>query len=547
MEQVGAIATGHEASARAGAEVLADGGNAVDAAVAAAFAACHCEPTLTGPGGAGFATVHQPNGDDHTFDFFTSVPGIDGTVEVAGQLVPVDVLFGATTQTFHVGPMSVAVPGFVKGVLHVHGRFGSLPLARVLEPAIRIAREGIQIPASQAYAHHLLTPILTRTAAGRAIFAPRGPMLVAGDRFSQPDLADMLELLAAEGEAAFYRGDIAREIAQWSADNGGLITRADLEQYQVVEREPVRGTWRGFEFVTPPPPSSGGALIAYTLQVLQRANGGIDGPPIDVESPDGVQQLVAALIAANGIRGSEFDGWLYGAGLVPWLLSEDVYGRGAALHAAAHDLAPPAPSSRLGSTTHLSVIDSRGGAVSMTTTTGCGSGEFVGRTGIHLNNMMGEEDLLPVEHVLSPGERLTSMMSPSIVIAGGQPILVTGSAGSSRLRGAIVQTLLRVLESRLIPGSASLTLQQRLDAAVQAPRVHAEAGVVQVEPGYPAAAVARLEELGHELNRWPNTNMYFGGSNMVAVDGDGSFAAAGDHRRGGGSFVAFSDGSVRPA
>ncbi|MCW2973976.1 MAG: hypothetical protein JWN72_2249, partial [Thermoleophilia bacterium] len=460
---------------------------------------------------------------------------------------PVDVLFGATTQTFHVGPMSVAVPGFVKGVLHVHGRFGSLPLSRVLEPAIRIAREGIQIPASQAYAHHLLTPILTRTAAGRAIFAPRGPMLVAGDRFAQPDLADMLEVLVAEGESAFYRGDIAREIVKWSADNGGLITRADLEQYQVVEREPVRGTWRGFEFVTPPPPSSGGALIAFTLQVLQRANGGIDGPPIDVETADGVQQLVAALIAANGIRGSEFDGWLYGEGLVPWLLSEPVFGRGDALHAAAHDATPPPPSSRLGSTTHLSVIDANGGAVSMTTTTGCGSGEFVGRTGIHLNNMMGEEDLLPVEHVLSPGERLTSMMSPSIVVAGGHPILATGSAGSSRLRGAIVQTLLRVLESRLIPGGESLTLQQRLEAAVQAPRVHAEAGVVQVEPGYPEPAVARLLDLGHELNRWPNTNMYFGGSNMVAIDGDGSFAAAGDHRRGGGAFVALSDGSVRPA
>ncbi|MCW2949458.1 MAG: Gamma-glutamyltransferase [Thermoleophilia bacterium] len=547
MEQVGAIATGHEASARAGAEVLADGGNAVDAAVAAAFAACHCEPTLTGPGGAGFATVHLPNGEDHTFDFFTSVPGIDGVVEVAGQPVPVDVLFGATTQTFHVGPMSVAVPGFVKGVLHIHGRFGSLPLSRVLEPGIRIAREGIQIPASQAYAHHLLTPILTRTEAGRRTFAPRGPMLVAGDRFAQPDLADTLELLANEGEAAFYRGDIAREIVAWSDAQGGLITRADLERYQVVEYAPVRGTWRGLAFVTPPPPSSGGALVAYTLQVLQRANGGVDGPVIDIDSPLGAQQLVAALIAANGIRGSEFDGWLYGEGLVPWLLSESVYGRGDDLFASAHDSSPPPPSSRLGSTTHLSVIDAAGGAVSMTTTTGCGSGEFVGRTGIHMNNMMGEEDLLPIEHVLSPGERLTSMMSPSIVISDGRPILATGSAGSSRLRGAIVQTLLRVLESRRITGAAGLTLQQRLDAAVQAPRLHAEGGIVQVEPGYPEAAVDRLVELGHELNRWPATNMYFGGSNMVAVDSDGSFAAAGDHRRGGGAYVALRDGSVRRA
>lgn len=545
MKQVGAIATGHDASARAGAEVLADGGNAVDAAVAAAFAACTAEPTLTGPGGAGFATVHLPNGEDHCFDFFASVPGIDGTVDIAGVPVPVDVLFGATTQTFHVGPQSVAVPGFVKGVLHIHGRFGSLPLERVLEPGIRMAREGITMPPAQAYCHHLLTPILTRTAAGRAVFAPAGPMLVAGDRFAQPDLAGTLELIASEGADAFYRGDIAREIAEWSAREGGLITRADLEQYQVVEYEPVRGTWRNFEFVTPPPPSSGGALIAYTLRVLERANGGVDGPAIDVESPDGLQQLVAALIAANGIRGSEFDDWLYGSGLVPWLLSEDVVGRGDELFAAAHDGLVPPPSSRLGSTTHLSVLDADGGAVSMTTTTGCGAGEFVGRTGIHMNNMMGEEDLLPVEHVLRPGERLTSMMSPSIVIADRRPMLVTGSAGSSRLRGAIVQTLLRVLESRRIGGDVA-SLQSRLDAAVQAPRVHAEAGVVQVESGYPEPAVARLAELGHELNRWPGTNMYFGGSNMAAVDSDGSFAAAGDHRRGGGSYLAFSDGSVRP-
>jgi gamma-glutamyltranspeptidase/glutathione hydrolase len=197
MEQVGAIATGHEASARAGAEILADGGNAVDAAVAAAFAACTCEPTLTGLGGAGFATVHMPGGDDHCFDFFASVPGIGGEVEIAGQPVPVDVLFGATTQTFHVGPMSCAVPGFVKGVLHIHGRFGSLPLQRVLEPGIRLAREGLALPPQQAYCHHLLTPILTRTAEGRRVFAPAGPMLVAGDQFAQPKLADALELIAA--------------------------------------------------------------------------------------------------------------------------------------------------------------------------------------------------------------------------------------------------------------------------------------------------------------------------------------------------------------
>jgi gamma-glutamyltranspeptidase/glutathione hydrolase len=529
MQQVGAIATGHELSARAGAEVLAEGGNAVDAAVAAAFAACVCEPTLTGLGGAGFATVHVPGGGDHCFDFFTSVPGIGGTAELAGQPVPIDVLFGATTQTFHVGPQSCAVPGFVKGVLHVHGRFGTLPVERVIEPAIRLARDGFALPPQQAYCHHLLTPILVRRGEGRRVFAPAGPMLVAGDHFAQPELADTFELLAREGDEAFYRGDLAAEIVRWSEAEGGLITRADLEHYQVVEHEPIRGSWRGREFVTPPPPSAGGGLIAFAMRILERANGGPGGPPLNVEGRDGAAMLVAAMIAANGIRGRDFDTWLYGGMLVDRLFGDDAIARGDELFAEAID-GPAGRSSRLGSTTHLSVIDSGGCAVSMTTTTGCGSGEFVGRTGIHLNNMMGEEDLLPVEHVLSPGERLTSMMAPSILLDGDRPIMATGSAGSSRLRGAIVQPLLRILESRLAGVEGSL--QERVDAAVQAPRLHAEGGIVQVEPGYDEAALQELEARGHELNRWPGTNMYFGGSNMVAVD-DAGFAAAGDHRRGG--------------
>ena len=544
MKQVGAIATGHDASARAGAEILAEGGTAVDAAVAAAFAACTCEPTLTGLGGGGFATVHVPGAGDHCFDFFASVPGIGGTTEIAGQPVPVDVLFGATTQTFHVGPQSCAVPGFVAGLLHIHGRFGSLPLHRVLEPGIELARDGLALQAQQAYSHHLLTPILTRTAGGREIFAPAGPMLVAGDPFAQPELAETIEQIAREGADAFYRGDIAREIVRWSAEEGGLITADDLAHYQVAEYAPARGQWRGLDFITPPPPSSGGSLIAFALRALERANGGPHGPSVDIDSPDGVAKLVAAMIAANGIRGKEFDAHLYGGDLVEWLHSEEAARRGDELFARA-DVAPPTPSSRLGSTTHLSVIDARGMAIAITTTTGCGAGEFVGRTGIHLNNMMGEEDLLPVEHVLAPGERLTSMMAPSLLLDSGRPVAAVGSAGSNRLRGAILQPLLRLLESGRM--GASGRLQHRLNTAVQAPRLHAENGLVQIEHGYPEAAVAELERRGHELNRWGVTNMYFGGSNFVAVDGDGSFAAAGDHRRGGGAWIAMDDGSTRRA
>lgn len=542
MKQVGAIATGHEASARAGAEILSEGGNAVDAAVAAAFAACTAEPTLTGLGGAGFATIHVPNQGDYCLDFFAAVPGIDGLHERKGKPVPVDVLFGATTQTFHVGPMSCAVPGFVKGVLHMHARFGSLPLARVLAPGIELARKGLDLPPRQAYCHHLLTPILVRRDEGRRVFAPAGPMLVAGDRFSQPKLAEALELISVEGDAAFYHGSIAEEITKWSEQEGGLITAADLASYQVVEHVPVRGRWRGREFITPPPPSAGGGLIAFALHVLERANGGVDGPPLNVEGPEGAAKLVAMMIASNGIRGRRFDEWLYGGILVAQLFSDDAISRGDQLFAQAID-GPAERSSRLGSTTHLSVIDAQGVAVSMTTSTGCGSGEFVGQTGIHLNNMMGEEDLIPVEHVLCPGERLTSMMAPSILLDDGQAIMSLGSAGSNRLRGAIVQPLLRVLESRL--AGIDAPLQKRLNDAVQAPRLHAEGGVVQVEPGYAKPALDELRVRGHELNLWPDTNMFFGGSNLVAVDTDGSFAAAGDHRRGGGACIVYSDGNIK--
>lgn len=488
------------------------------------------------------------DGTELTYDFFASVPGIGRTTQIAGQTVPVDVLFGSTTQTFHVGAQSCAVPGFTKGVLLLHEQHGSLPLRRVMQPGIDLARNGLYLPPQQAYCHHLLTPILTRTADGRAVFAPAGPMLVAGDHFAQPQLADTLELLAHEGESAFYRGDIAREIERWSNEHDGLISRADLAAYQACVEHPVRRSYREFTFLSARPPSSGGALIAFALALVERAARADRLSVIDLDSPQGASLVTAAMIASNEIRGREFDHWLYGEGeLVDWLLDEPQLERGDQLLANARQ-SPPSPSSRLGSTTQLSVIDRAGNAVSMTTTTGCGSGEFVTDTGIHLNNMLGEEDLMPVEHSVAAGERLTSMMAPSLLLdEADRPVLVTGSAGSSRLRGAILQTMLRVVYSRAIDeaaGSAVRPLQQRVDAAVQAGRLHAEAGIVHVEAGVSPTVVEALRAAGHQLNEWPATNMYFGGANIAAAGIDRQFAAAGDHRRGGGACIAFEDGSI---
>lgn len=536
--QNGAIAAGHQRTALAGARMLAEGGNAVDAAVAAVFAACTCEPTLTGPGGAGFATVRLADGSDFVLDFFAAVPGKARTVDTATGPVPVDVLFGSTTQTFHVGPQSCAVPGLVKGTLELHERFGRLPRRTVLEPGIELARTGLDLEPEQAYCHSLLENIVTRRSAGREVFAPEGEFLGAGAHFAQPRLADMLEVLAQEGADCFYTGDIGAEIVRWADEHGGLITREDLADYVVRELRPGRSSYRGLQFLSVPPPSSGGALVAYALRILDEAR---QEGPIDADEPAGAELLVRAMQAANSVRGAEFDRYLYGDGLVEWLLSDDVVGRGLAVARNGLAAAGDHPGSRLGSTTHASVIDAEGNAVAITTSTGCGSGEFVSDTGIHLNNMLGEEDLVPVEHQLVPGDRLTSMMAPSLLLRDGSPLLATGSAGSNRLRSAIVQTLVRVVESRYVGGGS---LQERLRATVGASRLHPESGLLHVEPGIDAAVLEHLHSIGHKLNQWPARNMYFGGVNMVAVDADGSFAAAGDPRRGGGGAVGMSDGSV---
>jgi gamma-glutamyltranspeptidase/glutathione hydrolase len=539
MEQWGAIAAGHELSAQAGAEALADGGNAIDAAVAAVFAACTCEPTLTGPGGAGFATIRLADGTELVLDFFAAVPGLERTVDSAMGPVPVDVLFGATTQTFHVGPQSVAVPGMVAGVLGMHERFGKLPRARVLEYGIALARTGTRLSREQAYCHHLLERVVTRRPAGRAVFAPNGSMLVAGEHFAQPELADTLQLLADQGPDAFYRGDIARAIVAWSDANDGLLSRADLESYRVIDRAPVRSRWRRLHGITTPPPSSGGALVAYALQVLDCARG---EDPIDPGSAVGVELLIGAMCAANAARGAEFDRHLYTGELHEWLLSETVVQRGVEIARSGPDGGGKHPSSRLGSTTHVSVLDSDGNAVAMTTSTGCGAGEFAGNTGIHLNNMLGEEDLVPVEHALHPGDRLTSMMAPTILTLDGRPVFATGSAGSSRLRSAILQTFVRALESRHTAPGASI--HERLRSAVHTARVHLEDGTVHVEPGYEEGALGWLEQSGYHVNRWPDHNMYFGGVNMVAWDADAGFSACGDPRRGGGAWIVTADGSL---
>jgi gamma-glutamyltranspeptidase/glutathione hydrolase len=499
----GVVAAGHPLTAEAGAEVLREGGNAVDAAVAAVLASFAVESPLTGFGAGGFMMVSRGE-ETVLIDFFVAAPGKDG-IERGIELAPVPVHFDEEiVQTFYVGPASCGVPGTAAGLELALARFGTVPAADLASAAVRLARDGAPVNAEQAYILEILWPIHERLAGTRELYAPGGRPLGEGDRFRFAELAEALERFGAEGAEPFYRGEVAAALSGFMAEHGGTLGPADLAAYEAIERRPIHAPFRGAEVLTNPPPSSGGILIAHSLGLLERL-----GPA------SGPEQLVAALDAANRARGEEFAEALYGEGLEAALLDPE------RLDLKAGDL--------LGSTTHISVLDGEGMCASVTCSNGSGSGVLVPGTGVILNNMLGEEDLNPLGfHAIAPGRRVPSMMAPTVVRRDGEIELGLGSAGSNRIRSAIVQTVVRAVEQGMGAGDA-----------VRAPRLHFEQGVVQAEPGIDERALARIEARGIPVLRRPRINLFFGGVQAVARDpAGGELSGGGDPRRGGSVAVA---------
>jgi gamma-glutamyltranspeptidase / glutathione hydrolase len=499
----GVVAAGHPLTAEAGAEVLREGGNAVDAATAAVLASFAVESPLTGFGAGGFMMVSRGE-ETVLIDFFVAAPGKDGR-ERRVELVPVPVHFDEeTVQTFYVGPASCGVPGTAAGLELALQRFGTLQLADLVTTGLKLAREGAPVNAEQAYIFEILWPIHERLADTRQLYAPQGKPLGEGDVFRFPELAEALERFGAEGAEPFYRGDIAAALSAYVGEHGGTLGATDLAQYEAVERRPIRAPFRGTEVLTNPPPSSGGILIAYSLGLLER-----------LSERAGPEQLVAAMDAANRARDESFAEALYGEGLEAALLDPQ------RLDLRAGDL--------LGSTTHISVLDGDGMCASVTCSNGSGSGVLVPGTGVILNNMLGEEDLNPLGfHAIAPGRRVPSMMAPTVVRRGGEIELGLGSAGSNRIRSAIVQTVVRAVEQGMSAGEA-----------VRAPRLHFEQGIVQAEPGIDEGALAQIEARGLPVLRRPRINLFFGGVQAVARDpSSGELSGGGDPRRGGSVAIA---------
>jgi gamma-glutamyltranspeptidase/glutathione hydrolase len=486
----GAVAGGHALTARAGAQVLDAGGNAVDAAVGAALVSWVAESPLTGPGAGGFMLVHR--GRDRStrvFDFFTAIPGL-GDGRQPGGMDHVEIDFsGGSTQQFRIGAASCGIPGAALGLETAHRAFGRLPWRELFQPAIELARNGVELNEGQAYLHRILDLMLRHTPEARAIYEHDGAALGLGDRLVQRDLADTLELLAENGAQELYTGELGARMVEHIREGGGCFTQRDLNEYRVIRRRPVRASFCGEEFYSNPPPSRGGVLIAYGLPLLEEL--GV-GKPGTADAIDALARVMREQISAPA-----------GRGLLRALeLGGAVVTRG---------------------TTHISVVDGRGNAVALTASTGAGSGIVVPGTGIHMNNMIGEFDIARKPRA---GKRLSSGMSPSLVLRGGVPHVVVGSAGSLRLRGAVLQIVVNVVGHGL-----------PVEDAIARPRVHLdEADVLHCEGGHDPAELDKLEQLGWKVARWRSRNLFFGGAAAVTRV-DGELAAAGDPRRGGAGVV----------
>ena len=451
-----------------------------------------CEPLLTGLGAGGYMLVVEPGREPVLLDFFIEAPGQGADVAARAELVPISVSFGDAVQVFNIGPASVGTYGMAAGVSEAANRFGRISLAELVAPAARLAREGVELNVPQAYVIEILAGIVTSTPECAALFAPAGRLVGPGDVLRQPELADTLERLGPEGPTPFYTGDIAAAVVEWLAERGGIVTAADLAEYALVAREPIRASYRGREVLTNPPPSAGGILIAHALALL-------DAEP----APPSLEDVVATMEQTQALRTPEFLEGLDDQEFVSRFLTRR---------------------SPLGSTTHVAVLDRDGRACSVTCSNGSSSGVVVPGTGIHLNNMLGEQDLNPLGfHRHPPGRRMPSMMSPTAVLRKGAPELVLGSAGSNRIRSAILQTILRVVDDGLEAGDA-----------VRAPRVHFEDGVVYAEPGVDTAP---LERAGRAVARFRELNLFFGGVQAAERDEQGRFSGGGDPRRGGAAIV----------
>ncbi len=504
-----AIAAGHDLTARTGADVLRAGGNAVDAAIAAALTACVVEPIMASPLGGGFLTLHWPDGETKVLDFFGHTPQ-RAPEQSALEIRSVDADFGRRRQVFHIGAGTIAVPGIASGFAEALNLYGRMGMPELAQDAVRYACEGVEMNAFQAEVLQIIAPVVQATAEIKALFTNEsGALLGEGEILRNPDMGAALEAWAREGLRFMTEGEGARALLDQcrAGCSGGALTEKDLRDYRPIWRDPLVVEHRGARLAINPPPSAGGALVALILSLLER---------VDESDPPSLARALACAHEARKRIGHDEDPSKGMDLLVPSLASsfaKEIVGH------------PPS----FNGTTHISLIDGEGLGAALTLTNGSGSGLIASGTGMHINDMLGEPDLVPPASGAFPENvRLCSMMAPAALTCR-RGLVMLGSAGSTRIPSAIVQALLPILDD-----------DQNCADAVAAPRIHIE-DEADFENFFGQEAHDRLKEMFPDAHAWDEKNVFFGGVNLAARwnnGDDGEMDAASDPRRDGGVFHA---------
>ncbi|HLR47023.1 MAG TPA: gamma-glutamyltransferase [Deinococcales bacterium] len=527
----GMVVTAQHLASQVGLDVLEAGGNAVDAAVAVGYALAVTLPSAGNIGGGGFMLVHLEDGQD-IFINFREKASLDATADMYldddGEVIP-----GASTGTY----LGVGVPGTVMGLEHAREEYGTMTREELLEPAIKLARDGFEL----VQGDDVLTAPLDAFRAEEnvaAIFLNDGDRWQIGDTLVQSQLADTLQLISDEGPDAFYRGAIAEAIVEASDENDGILTMEDFENYEIAEYEPVRCDYRGYEIVSAPPPSSGGATICLIMNVLEEYPLGYLG----FNSAQTVHYMVEAMRHAYVDRNSYLGDPEFIDNPLDRLLDKDYAAEireqiSSGRATASEDVAPGTPPHEGTETTHYSIVDSDGNAVAVTYTINLGYGvkKIAGDTGFFLNNELDDFTSKPgvpnafglvqgEANAVGPGKTPLSSMSPTLVNKDGDIFMVTGSPGGARIITITLESILNVIDHGM-----------DVQAAIDAPRIHHQwlPDTIYAEPFALSRDTQRLlEQMGHTID----DSGTWGVAEAILVDPEtGLLHGAHDSRRPAGS------------
>jgi gamma-glutamyltranspeptidase/glutathione hydrolase len=493
----GACASGDPHSALAGRNALMEGGNAVDAAVAAGLMAAFSLQTMTGLGGGGLMTLRMGE-EVQVLDFFSNLPG-RGWKGPRPQPEAIQVPFEDVLESFHIGAPTVAVPGVVAGLWEVHRRYGRLPMKELALLTVEAARGGVEMTTAQNRSFTLLQGICRRTPEAWALVGDEDGVLQVGQTLQNPDLATTLEHLVEEGPRAFYEGEIGERVTEATA---GLVTAEDLAGYQPVWRPPLDSTYRDATLYMPGVPCLSGGMLFVALNELDM------GPTLPRRlAPKDWGRIARALECGEALRTVEYEERVFDQGWLEGLVA----------------------ASKSGNTLHCSTIDADGNTVAYTSSMGEGSAIVARGTGIALNNFLGEPDIVPREGANVAGRRMMTSMCPTLVRRGDGRWMSLGSAGSDRIRSAILQVLVRVIDGG-----------RRLQEAIGRPRIHTRDGTLFIEGyGRTPEQVEALKPFGKEIVTTWSPGFFFGGVQAVAQTADGGFDVGADSvRRGCAGYLA---------